>query len=122
MASHPEPDVALTRQLIPVPNSQQRLLERFPLIGSEQPHVNHRHFSLQLDGAAVRPGDFQLGVRMVPARCCPGAVPQGPLNGLRVAGPTLSNIEKSGLPEGRGSRRNVSTTMRQPVFEIKLGL
>ena len=50
---------------------QQGLLEGIPMLRRQQRRVNHRHFSLNLNGAAIRPGDFQLGMRMVPARGSP---------------------------------------------------
>lgn len=60
-------DVALTRQLLVLPRRQQRLLECIPLIWRQQPRVDNRDFSLKLERTAVWPGDFQLGMRVVPA-------------------------------------------------------
>ena len=58
MVSHPEPDVALTRELSLSMRRQQGLLEGVPLLLRKQSGVNYRHFSLHLDRATVGPRDF----------------------------------------------------------------
>lgn len=50
---------------------QQCPLEGVPVLPRQEPHVNGRVFRLNLDSAAIRPRDFQLRMRVVPARCCP---------------------------------------------------